>query len=128
MSNANLASRIDAIESGYEYMLAYAAQGRTTDVGAGEQGIRHFLENMQSALEGLGELCLSEASLKYPNKLEQISIFLDTVDRDAGKALSIISLVLAQADISSQIIDNVNASIHLRALLTDLFIVDEAIA
>jgi len=128
VSNANLASRIDAIESGYEYMLAYAAQGRTTDVGAGEQGIRHFLENMQSALEGLGELCLSEASLKYPNKLEQISIFLDTVDRDAGKALSIISLVLAQADISSQIIDNVNASIHLRALLTDLFIVDEAIA
>ncbi len=34
-------------------------------------------------------------------------------------------LVLAQSTISSQLIDNLNASIHLRALLTDLFLVDE---
>jgi hypothetical protein len=33
--------------------------------------------------------------------------------------------VLAQPAISSQLIDNLNASIHLRALLTDLFLVDE---
>jgi len=35
--------------------------------------------------------------------------------------------VLAREDISSQLIDNMNASIHLRALLTDLFIVDEVL-
>ena len=34
-------------------------------------------------------------------------------------------LVLAQPSISSQLIDNLNASIHLRALLTDLFLIDE---
>ena len=34
-------------------------------------------------------------------------------------------LVLAQPSISSQLIDNLNASIHFRALLTDLFLIDE---
>ncbi len=36
-----------------------------------------------------------------------------------------IELVLAQTAISSQLIDNLNASIHLRALLTDLFLLAE---
>ena len=35
--------------------------------------------------------------------------------------------VLAMAAISSQLIDNLNASIHLRALLTDLFLIDEIV-
>jgi hypothetical protein len=34
-------------------------------------------------------------------------------------------MVLAQPTISSQLIDNLNASIHLRALLTDLFLLGE---
>ena len=34
-----------------------------------------------------------------------------------------IELVLAQPAISSQLIDNLNASMHLRALLTDLFLI-----
>ncbi len=34
-------------------------------------------------------------------------------------------LVLAQPSISSQLVDNLNASIHIRALLTDLFLIDE---
>jgi hypothetical protein len=33
--------------------------------------------------------------------------------------------VLAQPAISSQLIDNLNASMHLRALLADLFLVTE---
>ncbi len=36
-------------------------------------------------------------------------------------------LVLAQPAISSQLIDNLNASIHLRALLTDIFLLGEVI-
>jgi hypothetical protein len=35
--------------------------------------------------------------------------------------------VLAQPSINSQLIDNLNASIHVRALLTDLFLLDEAL-
>src|SRR5690606_6003892 len=33
---AELARRIDVIESGYEFLLAYAAQGRESDRGAGQ--------------------------------------------------------------------------------------------
>jgi hypothetical protein len=29
--------------------------------------------------------------------------------------------------VSSQLVDNLNASIHVRALLTDLFLIDEAV-
>ena len=47
------------------------------------------------------------------------------LDRDAKDSLAAIELVLAQRSISSQLIDNLNASIHLRALLTDLFLIDE---
>jgi hypothetical protein len=47
------------------------------------------------------------------------------VERDAHDSLAAIELVLAQPAISSQLIDNLNASIHLRALLTDLFLLDE---
>ena len=47
------------------------------------------------------------------------------LDRDARDSLATIELVLAQPAISSQLIDNLNASIHLRALLTDLFLVGE---
>jgi hypothetical protein len=53
--------------------------------------------------------------------------FFSAVDTDARVALAAIRLVLAREDISSQLIDNLNASIHLRALLTDLFVVDEVL-
>jgi hypothetical protein len=46
-------------------------------------------------------------------------------DRDSRDSLAAIELVLAQPAISSQLIDNLNASIHLRALLTDLFLIGE---
>ena len=47
------------------------------------------------------------------------------LDRDARSALAAVRLVLAQPSIGSQLIDNLNASIHVRALLTDLFLIDE---
>jgi hypothetical protein len=34
-------------------------------------------------------------------------------------------MVIAQPSIGSQVIDNLNANIHVRALLTDLFLIDE---
>jgi len=35
--------------------------------------------------------------------------------------------VLALPSIGSQVVDNLNATIHIRALLTDMFLVDEAL-
>ena len=51
--------------------------------------------------------------------------FLDAVTRDAAATQAVLRLVLGQPGISSQMIDNLNASIHVRALLTDGFVVDE---
>ena len=57
--------------------------------------------------------------------VEPYQAFFNVLDRDAGDSLAALELVLAQPIVSSQLIDNLNASIHLRALLTDLFLVDE---
>ena len=53
--------------------------------------------------------------------------FFAAVDTDALIALAAIRLVLSRSDISSQLIDNLERVDPLRALLTDLFIVDEAL-
>jgi hypothetical protein len=49
------------------------------------------------------------------------------LERDAQSTQSAIRMVLAQPAISSQLVDNLNASIHVRALLTDVFLMDEAV-
>jgi hypothetical protein len=124
----DLKQRIEAIETGYEFMLAYAAQGRETDKGAAAgRNVREYLDKMVAALEGLSPVidgCAAAVDAMLP---KTCAAFFAAVDGDARVALAAIRLVLARADISSQLIDNLNASIHLRALLTDLFIVDEAL-
>lgn len=107
-------------------MLAYAAQGLPTDHGSatGSQ-LRDFLGRSRAALTGLGGVMttlVDEDVLKPP---EHYHAFARVLDTDARAALAAIDLVLAQPGISSQLVDNLNASIHLRALLTDLFLIDE---
>ena len=53
--------------------------------------------------------------------------FISVVERDAARARAAVTLVLAQPSIGSQLVDNLNASIHLRTVLTDLFLLDEAL-
>jgi hypothetical protein len=112
--------RIDAIEECYEYMLAFAAKGLDGDEGGASGGeLKHYLIRAVDALTGLAEAC---TGLYPPVRSEA---FLKVLDRDAIDSLAILELVLAQPFISSQLIDNVNASLHIRALLTDLFLLDE---
>lgn len=125
---ADLDDRIEAIESGYEFLLAYAAQGRQTDKGAGGgRNVREYLEKMQAALESLGAVVVACAQQLQPELAATCAAFFAAVDADARTAQAAIRLVLSRPDISSQLIDNLNASIHVRALLTDLFVVDEAL-
>ena len=125
---AELDRRIEAVESGYEFLLAYAAQGRNTDRGAGSgRNLREFLEAMQAALDGLAPVARDCAAARGEAVADVAGAFLDALGRDAETARSAVRLLLAQPDISSQLVDNLNASIHLRALLTDLFILDEAL-
>jgi hypothetical protein len=124
---ADLEQRIDAIESGYEFLLAYAAQGRDTDRGAGEgRDVREFLSKMADGLGGLDAVVLACANQHDESLASGSAAFFDALAQDAMRAEALINLVLAQVDIGSQLIDNLNASIHLRALLTDLFVIDEA--
>ena len=58
---------------------------------------------------------------------EKYHAFIAMLNRDASDARAAVGLVLAQPSISSQLVDNLNASIHLRALLTDLFLMDEIV-
>ena len=53
--------------------------------------------------------------------------FMAVVESDARASQAAVQLALAQTIIMSQLVDNLNASIHLRALLTDLFLIDEAL-
>jgi hypothetical protein len=123
-----LDERIDAIESAYEFMLAYAAQGRVTDRGSGAASeLRDYLGRMESALDGLGRAVGERLGAAAQSVAADAGAFIDAAGQDAERALAIIRLVLAKEAISSQLIDNVNASIHLRALLTDLFIIDESL-
>ena len=114
--------RCNAIEECYEFMLGYAAQGLRGDEGS---QIRHFLQRAAKALAGLAATYESGISEEGLEPLERYQAFLAVLDGDAKSSLAAIELVLAQPTISSQLIDNLNASIHVRALLTDLFVIDE---
>jgi hypothetical protein len=109
---AELAERCNVIEESYEFMLAYAAQG----VADGTE-IREYLSRAAQSLKGLSAVAREELD----------SPFVAVLERDATDALAAVELALAQSAISSQLIDNLNASIHLRALLTDLFLIDEVL-
>src|SRR2546423_14754860 len=121
---AEIWDRFEAIEQCYEFMLAYAAQGLTSDEGS-ESGrqVRKYLNRAAEALEGLAASCAT-ASVGQGDKLHA---FLAVLDRDARDSLAAVELVLAQSAIRSQLIDNLNASMHLRALLTDVFLIGEVL-
>ena len=127
-TRADLARRCETIEQAYEFMLAYAAQGLPGDAGSQTGG--QLRELLSQAVEALRRLPVEYSEFIHPEHVptaRQLEAFLRVLDRDAGDALAAIELVLAQRSISSQLVDNLNASIHLRALLTDLFLIDEVL-
>jgi len=127
-ARADLDAKIDAIEAGYEFLLAYAAQGRHSDKGTSpDRSVRVYLEKMEDALGGLASTARACAALRDPDIVTESGAYFEALESDAARSRALIRLVLAQDDISSQLIDNLNASIHLRALLTDLFVADEAL-
>ena len=125
-ASAELNARCNAIEESYEFMLAYAAQGLPSDEGSVSGGqIREYLRRCDAALTGLAEFLHGFVERLSVDPAPPYRDFLNVLDRDARDAQATLRLVLAQSSISSQLIDNLNASIHLRALLTDLFLIDE---
>ena len=123
-----LQARIDTIEESYELCLAYAAQGVSGGQGTKASGqVREFLERSEAALPELADLFQKLVDEQAPKEPDRYRAFIDVLRRDANDALSAVRLVLAQEAISSQMVDNLNAMIHIRALLTDVFLIDEII-
>ena len=122
----DLQERGETLEECYEFMLAYAAQGLPSDEGSRSGGqVREFLNRAVKAVDGLTESFAASIEHEGLTPAAKYRAFLGVLDRDARDSLAALELVLAQPVISSQLIDNLNASIHLRALLTDMFMVSE---
>jgi hypothetical protein len=128
MMKTDLKERCARIEECYEFMLAYAAQGLRVEPGSGSASqIRTFLMSADKALTGLSELFTTIVKNDGITPSAPYDNFIAVLARDASDARAAIGLALAQPSISSQLVDNLNASIHLRALLTDLFLIDEIV-
>ena len=125
---AELSSRINIIEEAYEFMLAYASQGLSTDQGndPGRQA-REYLKKADAALSGLPGVITRYVGQQELQPTAPYDAFIAVIEHDARNSQAALQLVLAQPAISSQMVDNLNASIHLRALLTDLFLLDEVL-
>src|SRR6202162_5625330 len=111
---AEISERCNTVEECYEFMLAYAAQGLPSDEGSKSGGqVREYLNRAVKAIAGLAENCTAAAQQERWEPAERYYTFFKLLGRDADDSLAAIELVLAQPAISSQLIDNLNASIHL---------------
>jgi len=107
---------IEAVESGYEFLLAYAAQGRPPHEEATmpQPHAAPTLQKMQEAM-----LRVADALAGSDDAFEKVIV------EDIHKASAAIGFTLAQPKMSSELVDNLNASIHLRAVLTNFFLYSE---
>jgi len=125
---SEMLERCNTIEECYEFMLAYAAKGLPANEDSKQdEQLREFLKRAVNAIVGLAEsyrLAVEDEGLE---PAEKYHAFITVLDRDTRDSLAAIELVLVQPSISSQLVDNLNASIHLRALLTDLFLMGEVL-
>ena len=138
MTLDDLKARINAIEEGYEFFLAYAAQGLAGDqAGKSGEQVRGYLRGFEEALYGLaeafrahlpgGEAAMAGGDGAADEAAAAAEAALEVLHRDAEASRALLRLVAAQGAVSSQLIDNLNASIHIRALLTDVFVLGELV-
>ena len=126
MTRADLHAHVDAIETSYEFFLAYAAQGIVDGRSSNLSGeLLGFLDRTDAALQAIAD---GLPSLSEPEALAPAASFRElaaVIGRDARTTLAAVRVVRELPSISSQLVDNLNAFTHLRALLTDLFLLDE---
>lgn len=128
MSREELKAHIEVLEKAYEFFLSYAALGAEHEEASKVGGqLREYLSRTDAAL---GALANDLGGLVAAEGLEPAGVYgemIDVTSADAARAGAAVRVVLAQETISSQLIDNLNASSHLRALLTDLFLLDDVV-
>jgi len=119
----DIRQNIEEVEEAYEFMLAYAAQGRAEE-GAGADGaqIRTFLKKFSAAVDSISE-ALEEI---IQNNAEAID-FVNGLRIESATIASVLKIILERENISSEVVDNANGLISVRAYLTSLFFMDKAI-
>jgi len=122
----DLRQRIDFLEETYEFLLSYAARGLTGGEGSDGQ-VRDYLDDSVKITGELAGLYREAVDELAPDDRDPYDSYADVVEADASATRAALQLVLAQPGIGSQLVDNLNASTHFRALLTDLFLVDELV-
>ena len=122
-NSTEIRKNIELVEEAYEFMLAYAAQGRA-DEGAGPDGahIRTFLTQFSEATDNIiNELDnLTEAG-------GTMETFIKTAKTDADTVKSVLAIMLQKENVSSEMVDNANGLITVRSYLTALFFIDKAV-
>lgn len=114
---STLENAIETIESGYEFLLAYAAQGRPAGVESGPGP--HAQPTIQGMADAMAALISAFA--------DSGDAFEKVIAEDCARAGAALGFILKQNKIGSEMVDNLNASIHLRAVLTDLFLYSEVL-
>ncbi len=114
---STIENAIETIESGYEFLLAYAAQGRPAGVESGPG------PHAQPTLQGMADAMKSllDAFADSEDAFEKV------IAEDCAKASAALGFILKQNKVGSEMVDNLNASIHLRAVLTNLFLYSEVL-
>ena len=121
-----LQAHVDVVEETYEFCLAYAAKGVNAQMAASnDKLVRERLEKMEATLVQLPASFLALAEERGAGNGDRYQAFIEVMRRDSAAGLAAVQLVLAQPGITSQMVDNLNGMIHLRALLTDVFLLDE---
>lgn len=113
---------IDVVEEACEFMLAYAAQGRMREaedesISRIRQYLTRFIDAHHAVEQAAPSVFRSDAG--HP--------FRDRFLGDIAVTRSVIMLLLEHPSITSDMADNTNGLIAVRALLTDLFFVDQAV-
>jgi len=93
----NLRIAINAIEVGYEFMLAYAAQGRDFEQtgGGGGPSIRVYLGGLNSGLETIADDFEKEINDEIASGSHLFIDFIEVLRDDAQKAKAAVEMVLA---------------------------------
>ncbi len=122
---------IESIERGYEYLLAYAAQGRQDDAGTElRETLERCMPRWRSRVARDGRVRRRRRRFRRRcgrGRPRRHRCYLAAVERDAPRRTRRHRPGAGRRAVASLLVDNLNASVHLRALLTDLFLLDQAL-
>ncbi len=128
MTRSELKTHIETLEKAYEFFLSYAALGAKQEDASRVGGqLRAFLAGAADALQAVAQgapLLLDSEDVQPADTYRDM---LAVVASDATRAEAAVRIVLVQETISSQLVDSLNASSHMRTILTDLFLLDDVL-